>query len=192
MSGTRTQPLPGQSSSPDSQRYDKNQHRGDFGEQFVRSLAVAARLTAGKSQPDITGDDWTLGYPGRLGATRFPRIDVQVKCWGSPKGNDHEWRYPMKVPHYNLLAGTGFTYARFLFLVITPKDPAEWIDITPERLMLRHAAYWACFHDKSELGENEEDPQHAHTVSVPKANLLTVESLRDLFAERFRVTAGGS
>ncbi len=165
-----------------------NNHKGDFGEQFVRALATAANLNVSSSR-DRLGIDWELTYPGRGGTRRFPQIHAQVKCWNRPDDTGDSWRYPLRVHNYNLLAGRDFYIPRFLFLVVVPKDAGAWIEATHEGLLLRHAAYWACFHDED---LTDRPANHKLTVSVPKANLLTTDSLHDLFGPEFHEKLGMS
>ncbi|MFC8534747.1 DUF4365 domain-containing protein [Streptomyces sp. NPDC057249] len=165
-----------------------NNHKGDFGEQFVRSLATAANLNISSSR-DRLGVDWELTYPGRGGTRKYPQIQAQVKCWNRPVDAGDFWRYPLRVHNYNLLSGRDFYVPRFLFLVVVPEDSDEWVEATHEGLLLKHAAYWACFHDQ----ENTDRPRESRlTVPVPKANLLTTETLHGLFGPEFREKLGVS
>ncbi|MEU6016509.1 DUF4365 domain-containing protein [Streptomyces sp. NPDC047515] len=106
-----------------------NNHKGDFGEQFVRALATAANLNVSNSR-DRLGIDWELTYPGRGGTRRFPQIQAQVKCWNRPKGIGASWSYPLRLHNYNLLSGRDFYIPRFLFLVVAPEDAGEWVEAT--------------------------------------------------------------
>ncbi|MFJ2173921.1 DUF4365 domain-containing protein [Streptomyces sp. NPDC087851] len=168
--------------------FGENGHRGDFGEQFIRMLAAAANLDAAKRERDRVGVDWQLGHPGRPGIRRFPTIEAQVKCTSSPELHDDHIAYDLKVKNYNQLAGQDYDVPRFLFLVLAPSDPFVWSHATPDRLLLRNAAYWACLHEKELVDED----QSTRRVHVPRAQLLTVDSLHDLFSEDYRTMAGVS
>ncbi|MEV5987184.1 DUF4365 domain-containing protein [Streptomyces sp. NPDC052051] len=160
--------------------FGENGHRGDFGEQFVRMLAAAANIDAARRERDRVGVDWQLGHPGRPGTRRFPLIEAQVKCTSSPEVHDKHIAYDLKAKNYNQLAGRDYSVPRFLFLVLAPGDPVTWSDATPDRLLLRHAAYWTCLHG---LEPYENPPRNGmRRVHVPRANLLTVGSLHDLFS----------
>lgn len=161
------------------------QHQGDFGEMFIETLAVAANLDIMKpGRRDRIGLDWVIHYPGRGMTMGFPAISVQVKSWSHPTGNDTDFRYPLDVHNFNKLAGPEYQIPRFLFLVVVPTDADDWIHVDTERLILRHAAYWACFHDEAPLSVAPQS--RTHTVSVPRSNLLNVASLHGLFAPSFR------
>ncbi|WP_255949928.1 DUF4365 domain-containing protein [Streptomyces odontomachi] len=163
--------------------FGDNGHRGDFGEQFIRMLAAAANIDATKRERDRVGVDWQLGHPGRSGTRRYPVIEAQVKCTSSPDMHTEHIAYPLKMKNFNMLAGRDFDIPRFLFLVLAPLDPFAWSHADPDRLLLRHAAYWVCLHDQDPL---EDRTSGTRTVHVPRAHLLTVGSLHDLFAEDYR------
>lgn len=159
-------------------------HQGDFGEQFVVTIAVAANLRVSRAHRDDIGVDWHLNHPGRAGTKRYPGIEVQVKTWSTPRQQQGAWRYPLRVHNFNTLAGRDYQVPRFLFLVVVPRDPARWLDTFDDRFVARHAAYWACLHDREPVSERP--PDSTVTVSVPTANRLDVPALHGLFAPSFQ------
>ena len=50
-------------------RYGRYNHQGYFGESFVRVLASAAGLVAGKQDIDVTGVDFSIGGSITLAST---------------------------------------------------------------------------------------------------------------------------
>lgn len=156
---------------------DRNTRQGAFGEIFVRALAVASGVTIAKSEPDVTGDDFTFGYPGTLGGISFPKVDVQVKSWSRPISDDRFWSYPMQVKHFNNLAGNTYLLPRFLVLVVVPDEPDQYAIGEHCRLVLRHSAYWVSLRSLSRLDTTTKTKV---TVKVPKTNLLTTTSLLGL------------
>ncbi|MFI5657452.1 DUF4365 domain-containing protein [Streptomyces sp. NPDC051684] len=173
---------------------DRN-HQGDFGETFIRTLAVAADLDiAEKAHRDRRGVDWEITFPGRDGRYKQPRIVVQVKCWAPSEqalaADAPAWSYRLERHNLNLLAGRDWYDPRFLFLVVVPRDVEEWTRIDDGGMLLRYGAYWACFHDREPL-EIEYKGQ-LDTVHVPKDQLLTIASLRELFDPAFRDQLGES
>lgn len=177
-----------------SMGFGDNGHRGAFGEEFIRMLATAANLDVTRKERDRVGVDWQLGYTGRRGTRRFPAIEAQVKCTSSPDIHGDHIHYKLKVKNYNQLAGPDYEMPRFLFLVLAPADPFAWSHATEDRLRLSHAAYWLCLHDQEPLPspENKSKTDSTRTVHIPRANLLTVGSLHDLFAEDYRELVGAS
>ncbi|MFB7579963.1 DUF4365 domain-containing protein [Streptomyces hydrogenans] len=163
--------------------FGDNGHRGDFGETFIRMLAAAANLDAARRERDRVGVDWQLGHPGRPGTRRYPVIEAQVKCTSSPTVRDDHISFRLEDKNYNQLAGRDYDIPRFLFLVLAPSDPLDWSEATEDYLEVRHAAYWMCLHGYEEVEAKKDGKQ---TLHVPRANLLTVDSLHDLFAEDYR------
>ncbi|MFC8760118.1 DUF4365 domain-containing protein [Streptomyces sp. NPDC057193] len=163
--------------------FGENGHRGDFGETFIRMLAAAANIDAARRERDRVGVDWQLGHPGRAGTMRYPVIEAQVKCTSSPTVHDEHIDFRLENKNYNLLAGREYSIPRFLFLVLAPSDPLAWSEATEDRLSVRRAAYWMCLHERELVEGKKTDKQ---TLHVPRANLLTVESLHDLFAKDYR------
>jgi hypothetical protein len=154
---------------------DRRTHQGYYGEAFVRALAASAGLVVARADLDVMGEDFMIGYPGRRGSLRHPKIEVQVKSWSSPVGDGAVWRYRMRVEHFNELAGTMFHLPRYLFLVIVPAEADLYTTVETDALRLHHAGYWASFADHQSVKNAQ-----STTVSVPKANLLTATSLRGL------------
>jgi Domain of unknown function (DUF4365) len=189
-SGTYGVPLNGPLRAPgwlnSSTGFGDNSHRGVFGEEFIRMLAAAANLDVTHKERDRVGVDWQLGYAGRRGTRRYPAIEAQVKCTSSPDIREDHIRYPLKVKNFNQLAGPDYEMPRFLFLVLAPEDPLTWSYATEDSLSLSHAAYWLCLHDQDPLPLDNRSRTGTRTVYVPRANLLTVDSLHDLFAEDYR------
>lgn len=160
---------------------DARNHQGGYGEAFVSALAVAAGLRLAKPIPDLDGIDFCLWPDGEgpLRGARAPAINVQVKSGSVAAETEATWGYRLEVAHFNFLAGPwSGVYPTFLFLVIVPKDWREYATAEPDGLLLRHAAYWRCLADEDPIVGVKDGAKT--TVHVPKANLLTVDSLRVL------------
>lgn len=157
---------------------ERNVHQGHFGEHFTRVLAAAAGLTVSKPDPDYGGIDLRIGYPGTFGKLRHPSIDVQIKSWSRPEGTEKHWSYPgLSQTQFNELAGP-FRCPRFLILVVVPFDAAEYAHADHDFLRLSRAAYWASFHDHDIIEAASNDKRHR--VHIPRDNLVTTKTLRDL------------
>ncbi|BCB86601.1 DUF4365 domain-containing protein [Phytohabitans suffuscus] len=157
--------------------YGGSNLQGYFGESFVRVLASAAGRIASKPDIDMMGVDFTLSYPGSRGTTRFPMIDVQVKSWSRAVGSVDVWHYPMKVAHFNNLAGGGYSVPRYLFLVVVPDDEAQYAEADVDALQLRHCGYYVSLASRPQVDAGQ---QKQVTVPVPRQNVLTVQALRGL------------
>ncbi|WP_165966908.1 DUF4365 domain-containing protein [Actinomadura sp. 7K507] len=168
---------------------DARNHQGGYGEAFVSALAVAAGLRLAKPIPDVDGIDFCM-WPDGVGALRGARasgVNVQVKSGSVATETDTTWGYRLEVPHFNFLADALATvYPTLLFLVIVPKDRREYATAEPDGLLLRNAAYWHSLANADPIANPKEGTKT--TVHVPKANLLTVDSLRALVEDPQKAT----
>ncbi len=106
-------------------------------------------------------------------------MEVQVKTWSTPKERDGFWRYDrLNENRFNLLTGKR-RVPRYLFLLIVPPDAERYAVATEDSLTLTRAAYWVSLADEPKI-LNPSSSSYVQ-VSVPKSNLLTVESLLKLF-----------
>jgi Domain of unknown function (DUF4365) len=157
------------------------QHQGLHGEGFVFAMASSAGLLVSRPTLDVDGVDWLISHSGPLGSVRSPKIEVQVKTWSAPTGNDEALAYRMTVPHFNAIAGPGFAVPRYLLLVTVPTDSNEYAVCDVAHMRLGHAAYWLSLADRALLPSGPGDAGST-VVSVPRRNLLTPETLTALVA----------
>ena len=118
-----------------------------------------------------------------LGLPRRPKLDLQVKSIRAAPGDGDHVPYPLKRKNYDDLSLPELLAPRILVLVLLPKDPAAWLQCSPEQLVLRHCAYWL-----SLAGAPATDNETRVTVQVPRANLFMVEGLSGLM---HRINEGG-
>jgi hypothetical protein len=142
-----------------------------FGDLFL--LAVAHMAGCAVTRPDTDNDsiDWTLScrLPHR------PKVDVQMKTTTMDQGGDGaDIRYPLKRKNYDDLIIEAFS-PRILVLVALPREIDAWLSQTPEQLVLRRCAYWV-----SLAGKPQSDNESSVTVSLPRTNLLTVQTLQEM------------
>ena len=98
-----------------------------------------------------------------------------MKSWSDPKHDGNSWKYRLRAAHFNSLVGSGYTVPRYLVLVIVPPTNSGFVECDGTGLTLRNAAYWASL---AHLGTVEQHTPHQTVpVDVPRANLLTVDSL---------------
>lgn len=125
-------------------------------------------------------------------------IDAQLTCWGLNGGGKTEvdlkvqlkatvalptdlgshFSYSIKkVQQYNDLRASAYAIPRILVVLFLPKDISSWMHVSHDALALRRSAYWV-----SLVGAPATSSSSV-TVYLPKANLLTPESLRALFED---------
>jgi hypothetical protein len=140
-------------------------------------LAAAAGFGVAKPFPDVAGIDLHIVGTSEVDDD-YPLAKVQVKSWSTPHGDNLAWRYDrLNEKQFNALAGTRAVPA-FLFLIVVPTDRRHYAHADGQRLQLSHAAYWASLADRQKFPSPSSE-RHV-TITIPKKNLLTVESLTAL------------
>jgi hypothetical protein len=84
-------------------------------------------------------------------------------------------RFPLRRKNYDDLILTDVSCPRLLVLVLVPPEVETWMVQTAEQLVLRRCGYWL-----SLAGLPPSDNDSTITVSVPRANILTVTALNSL------------
>jgi len=104
-----------------------------------------------------------LVHPGAI--LRSPSIAFQLKASTTvPDGDPIAFSLVQK--NYDELRGH-VAEPRYLGLLVLPPDPAEWLQLTPDALVLRRSMYWLGF-----AGAAESSNATATTVYIPRSNVL--------------------
>ena len=110
-----------------------------FSKAFILSIASLAgcggRCTRGPTSTASTG-------PCRAGCRAARKLDLQVKSLRAAPGDGEHVPYPLKRKNYDDLSLPELLAPRLLVLVLIPRDPASWLQCSPDQLVLRHCAYW--------------------------------------------------
>jgi Domain of unknown function (DUF4365) len=80
------------------------------------------------------------------------------------------------IERYNDLRAETISTQRILVVLFLPNDSADWLTCSAEELVLKKAAYWV-----SLRGAEPSLNQTAQTIYLPKAQLLTPDTLLDVF-----------
>ncbi len=141
-----------------------------FSDAFLLAITAAAGCATARPHPDHDSIDWTLSC--RL--PRRPKIDIQLKSTSVDAGSQKEIRYRLKEKNFRELSLTDLVAPRLLVLVVVPEDVEDWIECSPDRLVLRRNVYWLSLAKAGELNNSK-----SFTVSIPRSNLFTPQALRD-------------
>jgi hypothetical protein len=151
---------------------DLNARQEQFANAFLVAVAAVAGFTAAKPDVDNDSVDWTIA--SRL--PRRPKIDIQMKSRRAQDADGNNFiRYDLKRNNYDDLILTDLCTPRLLVLVLVPSDIGLWLDLTPDRLVLRRCAHWV-----SLAGLPRTENETTVRVDVPRSNLLNVASLEAL------------
>jgi hypothetical protein len=141
-----------------------------FSDAFLLAVAAAAGCASARPAPDHDSIDWTLSC--RL--PRRPKIDIQLKSTAIDRP-EQDIRYRLKEKNFRELSFTDLVVPRLLVLVVVPQDVGNWIDFSPDRLILYKCAYWL-----SLAGAEKSSDNKSFTATIPRCNQFTSEVLRDL------------
>src|SRR4051794_37355328 len=127
---------------------DANNHRGKFGEDYIRVLASAAGLTVYKDDIDFDGVDLGIRLP-RPGRGWSKSIEVQVKTTSAPLWKGPELLFDgLNQSQFNRLAGPDFTVPRYLFVVTVPRDASAYADLFTAGMLLRNIGCFLSLRDE--------------------------------------------
>lgn len=149
-------------------------------EQFSRAYvaAIAAQAGCNSSRPEVDDDsvDIVLSMKGMTNCKRTRAIlEIQLKCTHSAdfSGEKEDFPFPLSIKNYDDLRAEVIV-PRLLVVVHVPKDCQDWTRQTEEQLCLYRCAYWL-----SLAGRPESDNNTSVTVHIPRANIFSVEFLKE-------------
>jgi hypothetical protein len=142
------------------------------------SIGVNCRM--GNRHEDNNGIDAVLTSWGPFPGTYIQELDLKVQLKATkatPKEADGFYSYFFSgVERYNELTETRYPTKRILVVLFLPDSPSEWLNVSQEELILKKSAYWV-----SLSGKDKSINKSGETVYLPKTQLLTPESLSDIF-----------
>ena len=147
-----------------------NQRMEELSFAYVKGIAARAGFKVARPNTDTDSVDGIL----MSDYGRRPRVDFQAKSTTRDLLRGDSIHFPLPVKNYNELRADTMV-PRILVVLLMPVDPAEWLVQSPEELCLRHCAYWLSLE-----GRPATDNPSNVTVSVPTANIFSVEQLTGL------------
>jgi hypothetical protein len=138
---------------------------------------------------DNAGKDAQVNIHEQLSAASAFRdfsIEVQLKaCKNKPAPKNGFLPFSLPIQNYDKLRSVENLAPHLLVVLFLPHAKADWLDATPEHLVLRKCAYWV-----SLFGAREVQDRRSRTVYLPEANTLNPANLRSLastFSEGRRI-----
>jgi len=151
---------------------------------YLHAVASKAGLncTVGNRHSDGNGTDATIEYFDVIPGSYITDVSLRVQLKSTTKivgeHNDHLSYFLKEIDHYDRMRINKGQPYRILVVLFLPKDSSEWLNCSPDQLILKKAAYWVCLY-----GAEDSDNKTGITVYLPKINLLTPESLITLAQE---------
>jgi len=150
-------------------------------EQFSIAYVHAICSVAGFSCAKPSVDDQSIDLDIKASNRPFSQIGVQIKSTANIEyvKSDHI-NFPLPIKNYNDLRGDDVAIPRYLICLVLPDDnPEQWINQTPEQLLMLKCAYWVSLRDCMET-----DNTANVTVKIPLGNTFTPEALKSLIHKR--------
>lgn len=153
----------------------------EFSYAFISTIVSAAGYAL---QPptrliDNEGIDITITAPGEIGTVQSPRFDAQVKCTtNSSLIKAKQIHYPLPVRNYDRLIHPNPASPQLLIVVFIPKQLLSWVETTEDQTTLQKSAYWTSLKGRPKTANLDKT-----TVHIPRENLLTPQSLRNIMQQ---------
>lgn len=143
---------------------------------YVQAVAGKAGYTISVPNFDRDSIDVTIGAGGRM----RPRLDLQLKATINLTLKDGSYSFPLSKKNYDDLRAQIRT-PRILVVLDMPRNEREWIEISPQQLILRRAAYWKSLH-----GLPDSENTSTVTVKIPASSKFDVDGLKALMEQSRR------
>jgi hypothetical protein len=151
-----------------------NQQKELFSKAYVRAVAAVAGFSVDRLELDFNSIDLQITAGSGDGSICFPELKLQLKCT-SRDVIDGDWiRFPLKVKNYNDLR-RNVLVPRILVVVLVPDNLEDWVQQSEAEMCMRYCGYWM-----SLRGMSETQNTAAVTVSLPRSNQFTVQTLKSM------------
>ncbi len=144
-----------------------NQHKEEFSRAYVRAVASVAGVKVSTDDVDDDSIDLKLERSGQCS----PKLDLQLKCTTDIIPKEGDLSFVLKLKNYDDLRRPTLA-PRWLVVLFVPDDAANWLECSPDQLILRHCAWWT-----SLAGADESDNRTSVTVKLPRANVFTPQAV---------------
>jgi len=151
---------------------------------YLHAIASRAGLncTVANRSDDNYGIDATVAHYDEIPGTYRTDVSLRVQLKATKnKGAETKTHisYPFSgMEGYNKLRENKGEPHRILIVLFLSEIESNWLTITEDELIMKHAAYWVCLY-----GAEQSTNDTSKTVYMPKANLLTPEALKSLCQE---------
>ena len=154
-------------------------HQEDIHISYITALCASADISYEKQGHDDDGTDGIIkkriAFPD--GGFFDSQLRIQLKSTSSPSQyseSDDMISYRLKAKNYNDLC-TPSTTPIILGLLVLPENSDDWVQWSPEDLLIKGRMYWADF-SSSEKTDN----QSTINVNIPKTNIVNQAFLLEI------------
>ncbi|RFB90369.1 hypothetical protein B5K11_19950 [Rhizobium leguminosarum bv. trifolii] len=149
---------------------------------YIHAVAGSAGVNCSIDRAFDYGIDGTFRPVAIRGNRRiengFP-LDYQLKCTTNWQHEGSDVAYNIKTKTYNDLVGRDPEgLGVVLLLLCVPEEQNQWAEFTEDFLTLRRCCYY-----KILSGQTVENEESTRKILIPRANVLTADTLNQLLAE---------
>jgi hypothetical protein len=144
---------------------------------YVHAVAARAGFSCELVRKDRDSIDMHVHARGRLDPTSTvasPAIAIQAKASVIDPVPGDVFDFRLKLKNYDDLRRRCLI-PRILVVLVLPRDPATWLAMSADELVLRRCAFW-----RSLLGEPDSTHEKYQEVRISRARPFTGEALRGL------------
>lgn len=151
------------------------QQKEELSRAWLCAVASACGFALASWSQDQDCIDVTVGAAGipAGGVLADPKVDLQLKATNSPHFiRDDHVAIQIRRPQYERLTIRSFA-EKVLVVLVLPTDPAEWVTVAADQLVLRKCAYFTVARRLEPIGDGE-----SKVVQVPFSQPFTPDALR--------------
>jgi hypothetical protein len=150
---------------------------------YVHAIASRAELACQVVRKDRDSIDLHIRARGRLhpeSTVMSPELAVQLKASVIDPLPDGAFDFRLTRKNYDDLRLRSMV-PRILVLFVMPRDPATWVAMSEEELVLRRCAYW-----RSLCGLPDSQNEKYQEVRIDRKNVFSGEALHHLLMKASR------
>ena len=141
---------------------------------YVRAVVAQAGMSAFEPEPDYGTDLCVRAIVDHDGAADDAglQLDFQLRSTTRATVGPNGLTYELDADTYRKLR-LQISVPRYLVVLDLPGEETQWLEQTPDALILRRCAYWY-----SLSGEPERDNASTVTIAIPAGNVFSANWLR--------------
>ena len=148
---------------------------------YVHAVASHAGFACDRPHKDKDSSDVTVSAVGKIipeSVIHSPRSDLQLKATATVPAVTPAGEFAFDLPRKNYDDLRRLNHVpKLLVLFVMPRDAGDWLFNDENALIARKCCYWCNLY-----GQPATENEKSKTVYVPKKNIFTADTLRQLMA----------
>jgi hypothetical protein len=161
------------------------QQKEEISKAYVYAVAASCGYKIGNWTVDDGRLDTTIGSSGLLGGGTLasPKLDLQLKCSNDQSILHSDFvSWTLSREHYDDLRRRA-SDPHLLVVLTLPEKEAEWIECTPQQLIIRRCAFWV---KMTGMPEITDAAQKNKSVRLPHTQVFSPVQLKGLMEKLSR------